>query len=250
MNEGNKLLAGKVALVTGGSRGIGAAIVERLAGDGATVVFTYSASAERAREVVASVAQAGGKALAILADSADAAAVQSSVEQTVEQLGRLDILVSNAGILKLGTIAEFGLEDFYTMVAVNVRAAFVAAKAAAKHLGKGGRIIAIGSVVAVRSAFPGSSVYSMTKAAVATLMRGIAIDLAPRGITVNTVQPGPTSTDMNPVDSPHHDMVKALVPLGRMGEASEVASLVAYLASPQASLITGASLTVDGGYTA
>jgi len=242
--------AGKVALVTGGSRGIGAAIVRRLANDGATVAFTYSSSPDKANDVVAAVEAAGGKALAILADSADAQAVQHAVEHTVHNLGGLDILVSNAGILLRGTVDDFTLEDFDRMLAINVRGPFVAIKAASKHLRQGGRIVTIGSVVAERSGFPGASVYSTTKSALVGMVRGLAIDFASRGITVNNVQPGPTASDMNPADGPHVDMIKALLPLGRLGSGEEIADMVAYLASPGAAFVTGSSLTIDGGYLA
>ncbi|MGY2202698.1 3-oxoacyl-ACP reductase family protein [Pseudomonas gingeri] len=243
-------LKNKVALVAGGSRGIGAAVVKRLAREGALVAFTYSASAQKAREVVAAVEAEGGKALAIHADSADAQAIEQAVSQTVEILGGLNILVNNAGILLLGGIGEFKLEDFDRTFAINVRAAFVAAQCAARHMAEGDRIILMGSVVAERSGFPGSSVYSMSKSALVGLTRGIALDLAPRGITVNLVQPGPTATDMNPADGPHHEAVRNLVPLKRMGSGEEIADMVAYLASPGASFVTGTSLSVDGGYLA
>jgi 3-oxoacyl-[acyl-carrier protein] reductase len=250
MNKSLNPLSGKVALVTGGSRGIGAAIVRRLVKDGAAVAFTYSRAKEKAAALVVELESHGGKALAIQADSTDAEAVRGSVSQTIDALGGLDILVNNAGILLLGTIESFSLEDFDRMIAVNVRPIFVGAQAAGRHMKAGGRIIVIGSITADRSGFPGSSVYSMTKAAVAVLARGLAIDFAPRGITVNTIQPGPTETDMNPGDGPHSDVVKSLVPLKRLGKAEEVASMVAFVASPEASFVTGAALSVDGGYLA
>jgi 3-oxoacyl-[acyl-carrier protein] reductase len=183
----------------------------------------------------------------IKADSADPAAVKDAVAQTVARFGRLDILVINAGILIRGAVDTFALEDFDRMLATNVRGVFVAIQACAPHLTDGGRIITIGSNTAVRTAFPGASVYSMTKGAIASLVRGVAIDLAPRGITVNNVQPGPTATEMT---ASHVEMVKPLVPLRRMGEPQEVAGLVAYLASASAGFITGSSLTIDGGYVA
>ena len=189
----------------------------------------------------------GVSAVMIKADSADPAAVKDAVAQTVARFGRLDILVINAGILIRGAVDTFALEDFDLMLATNVRGVFVAIQASAPHLTDGGRIITIGSNTAVRTAFPGASVYSMTKGAIASLVRGVAIDLAPRGITVNNVQPGPTATEMT---ASHVERVKPLVPLGRMGEPQEVAGLVAYLASASAGFITGSSLTIDGGYVA
>lgn len=240
----------KVALVTGGSRGIGEAIVRRLAAEGAAVAFTYSSSAEKAQTLVKQIESAGGNALAIQADSADAEAIQRAVSATVERFGALNILVNNAGILMLGTVDTFSLEDFDRMFAVNVRATFAAAKACSTVMQTGDRIITVGSVVAQRSGFPGSSVYSMTKSAIAGMIRGLAIDFAPRGITVNNVQPGPTGTDMNPADGPHAGMIKSLIPLGRVGTADEIAGMVAYLASEEAAFVTGASLTIDGGYLA
>ena len=241
---------GKVALVTGGSRGIGAAIVRRLAADGAAVAFTYANSQAKAEELAAEIVQAGGRALAIKADSADGAAVQAAVARTAEELGGLDILVNNAGILLGGPLNWLTLEDFDRITAVNVRAVFAGAQAAAPLLPAGGRIINIGSCVAERGNTPGISLYGMSKAAVAGLTRGLAGELGPRGITVNTVQPGPTETDMNPGDGPNAERLKGLIPLGRLGRDDEVASLVAYLAGPQSSFVNGAALTVDGGYNA
>lgn len=240
----------KVALVTGGSRGIGEAIVRRLAAEGAAVAFTYASSSDKALALVSQIESDGGKALAIQADSADVVAIERAVSTTVERFGALNILVNNAGILQLGSVDAFSLEDFDRMFAVNVRATFAAAKACSPVMQAGDRIISVGSVVAQRSGFPGSSVYSMTKSAIAGMIRGLAIDFAPRGITVNNVQPGPTSTDMNPADAPHAGMIKSLIPLGRVGTADEVAGMVAYLASEEAAFVTGASLTIDGGYLA
>jgi 3-oxoacyl-[acyl-carrier protein] reductase len=218
-----KSFTGKVALVTGGSKGIGVGIVRRLAGDGASVAFTYSSSGEKAGELVSEVELAWGKALALKADSASAVELRAAVARTREALGTLDIFVSNAGILTRGTIDTYTLEDFDRMVAINVRAAFIGIQAAAQEMKNGGRIVLIGSNTAVRTAFPGGSVYSMTKAALVGLVRGAAIDLAPRAITVNNVQPGPTATDMS---SPHAELIKTLIPLKRMGDVSEVASFV------------------------
>ena len=244
MGENRKLL-GKVAMVFGGSRGIGAAIVQRLAEDGADVALTYVSQANKAAEAVEAVEATGRKALAIKADSADAAAIQNAVAQAVDRFGRLDIIVVNAGILRLGSVETVSLEDLDRMLDVNVRGVFVAIQAAAPRLTDGGRVITIGSNTAIRTGFAGSSVYSMTKAAVATMVKGIALDLAPRAITVNNVQPGPTETDMT---ADHREMVKALVPVGRVGQPREIAGLVAYLASEESAYMTGASLTIDGGY--
>jgi len=243
-----KRLEGKAALVMGGSRGIGAAIVRRLAREGAAVAFTYSASPGRAEQVVREVAEAGGTALAIHADSADADAVRAAVDRAARTLGGLHILVNNAGILMRATVDAFSLDDFDRMVAVNVRGTFVAAQAAAAWMGEGGRIITIGSNTALRVSVPGASVYAMTKSAVAGLVRGLAVDLAPRGITVNNVQPGPTDTEMNGGPGVA-ELVGPMIPLGRMGTSDEVAGLVAYLASPEAAFVTGASLTIDGGFS-
>jgi 3-oxoacyl-[acyl-carrier protein] reductase len=242
-------LTGKVALVTGGSRGIGAAIVRRLANDGATLAFTYVASAEKATALASEIETAERTPLAIRADSTDPAAVKAAVTQTVERFGRLDILVNNAGILLRGMVDELDLGAFDRIMAVNVRGVFVAVQAALPHIGQGGRIINSGSVAADRSGFPGSSIYSMTKAAVAALTRGLARDLGPRGITVNAIQPGPTETEINR-DEDLRARLRPMMAIGRMGKDTEVASLVAYLAGPESSFITGAALNVDGGYLA
>ena len=238
---------GKVALVTGGSRGIGEEVVRRLASDGAAVAFTYSSSEEKAKRLAGEIKDAGGNVLPIKADSASAEDVRAAVDQTAKELGELDIFVNNAGILIRGTIDSYSLEDLDRMLAINVRAAFVGIQAASEHMKDRGRIILIGGNSAVRTAFPGGSVHSMTKAALTGLVRGTAIDLAPRAITVNNVQPGPTATDMS---APYAEAVKTLVPLARMADVSEIAGFVSYLASDEAGFITGASLTIDGGYIA
>jgi 3-oxoacyl-[acyl-carrier protein] reductase len=219
-------LSNKVALITGGSRGIGAAIVRRLAHDGPSVAFTYSASEDKANALAAEIKAAGGKALPIKADSADTEAVKQAVAATVKSYGGIDILVNNAGIIKYGTVDEFSLSDFDQLVAVNVRAVFVAIQAALAHMQEGGCIITFGSVTGDRIGFPGASVYGMTRAAVASLTRGLARDLGPRGITVNTIEPGPTETDMNP-DENIRAMLRPLMALGRMGKDTEIASLAA-----------------------
>ena len=245
-----KNLAGKVALVTGGSRGIGAAIAQRLARDGAAVAITYANAQQKAEDVVRAIEAAGGRALAMRADNADVEAVKGAVAETVRALGHLDVLVNNAGIAVVMPLEQFSIDDFDRMVAVNVRGVFVAAQEAARHMSEGGRIITIGSVNADRMPFAGGSVYAMTKAAVAGLTRGLARDLGPRGITVNVIQPGPIDTDMNPADGPFAGHLKSWIALGRYGQGDEIAGLVAYLASPEAGFVTGASLTIDGGFSA
>ncbi len=243
-------LNGKVALVTGGSRGIGAAIAKRLAGDGAAVAITYSSGQEKADEVMRAIEADGGSAIAIRANSVDADAVSAAVGETVEKLGRLDILVNNAGVASIAPIDEFSLEDFDRLMAVNVRAVFVASREACRHMGEGGRIITIGSVNADRVPFVGGSVYGMSKAAVAGFTRGLARDLGPRGITVNTIQPGPVDTEMNPADGPFAAVLLPTLAIPRYGRVDEIAGLVSYLAGPEAGYITGAALTIDGGFTA
>jgi len=245
-----KKLDGKVALVTGGSRGIGAAIAKRLASDGAAVAITYSNSSSRADEVVKAIELAGGKAIAIKADSVDAEAVKNAVAETVKKLGGLDVLVNNAGVAAIAPLAEFSLADFDRMLAVNVRAVFVASQEASRHMKEGGRIITIGSTNAERMPFAGGGPYAMTKAAVAGLTRGLARDLGPRGITVNNVQPGPVDTEMNPAEGSFAETMKGLMALPRYGHADEIAGMVSYLAGPEASYVTGASLLIDGGFAA
>ena len=243
-------LAGKVALVTGASRGIGAAIARRLGQEGANVAITYASSPSKADEVVRAIESAGAKGLAIHADSSDASAVKNAVTQTVKTFGRLDILVNNAGVAVMGPVDQFKLDDFDRMVAVNVRAVFVGAQAAAAHMDDGGRIITIGSTNAERMPFPGGAIYAMTKAAVAGLTRGLARDFGLRGITVNAVQPGPVDTDMNPADGPFAATLKSYMALPRYGKGEEIAGMVAYLASPEAAFVTGACLMIDGGFSA
>ncbi|MFJ3059076.1 3-oxoacyl-ACP reductase family protein [Herbaspirillum sp. NPDC087042] len=243
-------LVSKVAFVQGGSRGIGAAIVQRLAAEGATVAFTYVSSPDKAQALVSSVEAAGGRALAIQADSSDATALQQAIRLAAETFGRLDILVNNAGVLALGTVDEFKLEDLDRTLAVNVRSVFVATQAAVRHMPEGGRVITIGSTNADRIPFAGGAAYAMSKSALVGLTKGLARDLGPRGITVNNVQPGPIDTDMNPDNSDFAQTLKGLMALPRYGKAEEVASFVAYLASPEAGYITGANLMIDGGFSA
>lgn len=245
-----KKLAGKVALVTGGSRGIGAAIAKYLATDGAAVALTYSASPSKAEEVVREIETGGGKAIAIKADAADSEAVRLAVAKTVGAFGGLDILVNNAGVAAMAPIEQFSMEDFERLIAVNVRGLFVASQEAARHMRDGGRIIHIGSTNSERMPFIGGSVYALTKGAVAGFTKGLARDLGPRGITVNNVQPGPVDTDMNPADGEFAKVTSQNVALQRYGHTDEIASFVSYLASPDAGFITGASLLADGGYAA
>ncbi|MGY0387132.1 SDR family NAD(P)-dependent oxidoreductase [Nocardioides sp. WG-D5] len=241
-------LAGKTALVTGGSRGIGASIVERLAADGAAVVFTYVADEEAAKAVVERISAAGGVARAVETDSVDAEAVRDTVAEVVAVHGGLDILVNNAGVAHVAPIEEFPAEEFDRLVAVNVRGVFNTIQAAVPHLPRGGRIVTIGSINADRVPVPGIAVYSLTKAAVAGLTRGLARELGPRGITVNTVQPGPTATEMNPDEGDFAEAMKSLMPLGHYAQPTDIASAVAYLVRPEARFVTGTSWDVDGGF--
>nr|WP_159585683.1 3-oxoacyl-ACP reductase family protein [Chelativorans xinjiangense] len=243
-------LEGKAALVTGGSRGIGAAIARRLASDGADVAVTYARSSEKAEAVAAEIQALGRKGLAIAADNMDASAVSAAVDKAAADFGRLDILVNNAGIFTHGTLEEISLEDFDATVAVNTRAVFAASKAAAGHMREDGRIISIGSNLAERVPWPGISLYALSKAALIGLTKGLARDLGPRGITVNIVHPGSTETDMNPADGPQSDLQRGAMAISRYGRPEDVASLVTWLAGSEARSVTGAALTIDGGANA
>jgi NAD(P)-dependent dehydrogenase (short-subunit alcohol dehydrogenase family) len=243
-------LDGKVALVTGGSRGIGAAIAIRLAEDGAAVALTYRAGKDLAEAVVERITGAGGRAVAIQADSADQDAVAEAVERTVRELGRLDILVNNAGIWEAAPIEQFTARQRDNIIAVHVTAAFTASQAASRHLGEDGRIISIGSNLAGRVPSPGLTLYAMTKSALDGLTKALARELGPRGITANVVHPGPTDTDMNPADGPHADGQRAISALGRYGTAEDIAATVAHLAGPGGRSISGTSLLVDHGVNA
>jgi 3-oxoacyl-[acyl-carrier protein] reductase len=245
-------LTNKVALVTGGSRSIGAAIVKKLAQQGAAVAFTYVSSADKANALAAEIVSAGGKATAIKADSANATEIKAAVDKTVELYGKLDILVNNAGVAvwsSFDTIDEQA-EELDRQAAINITGVVAGVRAAVKHLQEGGRIITIGSVVGDRVGFAGASDYSGTKAAVAGYSRGWAWDLGAKGITVNTVQPGPIDTDMNPDNTDMATGMKSKLALGRYGKAEEIAAVVAFLAGPEASFITGTSINVDGGFSA
>ena len=246
----SKTLEGKIALITGGSRGIGAAIAKRLAADGANVAITYTKGVDAAATVVKGIERAGGRAIAIQADAADADATKAAVEQTVAAFGQLDVLVNNAGTAIPKSFEETTLEELDRLIDVNVRGTLVATQAALKHMKNGGRIIMIGSSVGERVMVPGLVPYSATKGAVKMFSQGLSREVGSRGITVNNVQPGPIDTDLNPAAAEWAVPQKAATALDRYGHVEEVAALVAFVAGPEASYITGANLTVDGGMNA
>lgn len=229
---------------------MGAAIVGRLAREGADVALTYISAGDKARTVIAEIERAGRRGLAIAADNADPAAVRAAVERTVAELGRLDILVNNVGIFVVKPLDALTLDDFERTVAINVRAVFVASQAAAAHMGEGGRIITIGSNLAERVPMPGVSLYSLSKAALIGFTKGMARDLGPRGITVNIVHPGSTDTDMNPANGEYADAQRDRMAIPRFAEPRDIAGLVAWIASEESRFMTGAGLTIDGGTNA
>jgi 3-oxoacyl-[acyl-carrier protein] reductase len=243
-------LSGKKALVTGGSRGIGAGIGRKLAAEGADVAFTFLKDKDAADEIVAEVKKTGRKAVALQADSADPEALTAAVDASAKALGRLDIFISSAGILLFKPVEEFTLEDFERIVAVDLRAAFVGSKAALRHMGKGGRIIFISSDIADHAALPMTALYAMVKRGLDGLSRGMARDLGPRGITVNTVHPGPINTDANPDDGPYSKQLKALMATPQHGRPDDVGGLVAYLSSDEAHFASGAAYRIDNALAA
>jgi 3-oxoacyl-[acyl-carrier protein] reductase len=246
----SKNLQGKTALVTGGSRGIGAAIAKRLAADGASVAITYATDADGASSVVRAIEQNGGKAVAIQANAGDAQADENAVEKTISTFGSLDVLVNNAGTAIPKRFEDTTLEELDRVIDINIRGTFIVTKAALKHMKSGGRIIMIGSCVGERVMTPGLVPYSATKGAVKMFTQGLSREVGSRGITVNNVQPGPIDTDLNPAAGEWAVPQKAATALDRYGSVDEVAALVAFVAGPEASYITGANLTVDGGTNA
>jgi 3-oxoacyl-[acyl-carrier protein] reductase len=243
-------LAGKRALVTGASRGIGAGIALELASRGADVAITYLRSTDKAAAVVQRIRAMGGRATAIQADSGDPAAVKRSIAETVAYLGGLDILANNVGISRSGPLAEMSFTDIQDLLNVNARAAVLASQAAIPHLKAGGRIITTGSCLAERVPYPGLTIYSMSKSALLAFTRGLARELGPKNITVNLVQPGPIDTDQNPADGDWAEPNKRMTALGRYGTPADIAAAVAYLASPAAQFMTGSVVTVDAGFNA
>jgi 3-oxoacyl-[acyl-carrier protein] reductase len=243
-------LTNKTALVTGGSRGIGAAIAKRLAVDGARVAITYSKGAEAAALVVKEIEHAGGKAMAIQADATDANAVSAAVEKVVAAYGPLDVFVNSAGTAIPKPFQETSLEELDRVIDINFRGTLIATHAALKHMKDGGRIIMIGSCVGERMMTPGLVPYAATKGAVKMFSQGLSREVGSRGITVNNIQPGPIDTELNPADGDWAKPQRANTALDRYGHVEDVAALVAFVAGPEAAYITGANLTVDGGTNA
>jgi 3-oxoacyl-[acyl-carrier protein] reductase len=246
----SKKLEGKIALVTGGSRGIGAAIARRLAVDGAKVIITYAKGADAAASVVKTIDRIGGQAIAIQADAVAADAIRAAIEKAVKTFGRLDIFVNNAGTAIPKKFEETTLEELDRVIDINIRGAFIATQAALKHMNDGGRIIMIGSCVGERMMTPGLVPYAATKGAIKMFAQGLAREVGDRGITVNNIQPGPIDTELNPAAGDWAVPQKAVTALDRYGSVDEVAALVAFVAGPESSYITGANLTVDGGTNA
>jgi 3-oxoacyl-[acyl-carrier protein] reductase len=246
----SKKLEGKIALITGGSRGIGAAIAKRLAADGANVAITYTKGADAAASVVKEIERAGGKAIAIQADAADVESVKAAVEKTIATFGQLDVLVNNAGTAIPKAFEETTLEEMDRVLDINIRGVFVATQAALKHMNEGGRIIMIGSAVGERAVAPGLVPYAATKGAVKMFTQALSREVGSRGITVNNVQPGPIDTELNPASGDWAVPQKAATALDRYGRVDEIAAMVAFVAGPESSYITGANLTVDGGMNA
>lgn len=243
-------LGGRLALVTGGSRGIGAAIALALAESGADVAISYEHAADRAQDIVGKIKAKGRRGIAIQADGAESEAVVRLVDEASRYLGGLDILINNAGTFRHGTIAELSLDDINTLLHVNIRGTVLTTQAAIPHLKSGGRIITIGSNLAERVPFPSLSLYALTKSAHHGFTRGLARELGPDEITVNLVQPGPIDTELNPADGDSADINRSMVALGRYGTTDELAQVVLFLASPTASYVTGSVITADGGFNA
>jgi 3-oxoacyl-[acyl-carrier protein] reductase len=244
-----KRLTNRVVFITGGSRGIGAGIAKRMAAEGADVVITYVSAVGPAQLVTDAIKKAGQQALAIQVDNASPDAITAAIEKAVSVFGRIDILVNNAGVYNAKPLADYTLEDFDNTMAVNVRSVFLAAQKAAAYMQRGGRIITIGSNMAERVTGATGSLYAMSKSALIGLTKGLARDLGERGITVNLVQPGPVDTDMNPANAPHADMLRSGMAIPKYGTPADIAELVAYLAAEESGFMTGAALTIDGGYS-
>ena len=244
-----KRLTNKVVFITGGSRGIGAGIAKRMAAEGGNVVITYVHAVDQANQVVDAIKKSGQQALAIAVDNASPDAINAAIEKAVATFGRIDILVNNAGIYVAKPLADYTLADFDNTMSVNVRAVFLASQKAAQYMKEGGRIITIGSNMAERVAFPTGSLYAMSKSALTGLTKGLARDLGGQGITVNMIQPGPVDTDMNPANAAHADMLRSAMAIPKYGQPEDIADLAVYLASEESRFMTGASLTIDGGFS-